>query len=249
MSTRNRSKMPKATYGLAATRNIMNSSKDFIVDRYTGKKATRNIASDMKLVMSMLNTEDKHYSFNATAITVQDSASSVAVLGSPSQGTDGQSRTGDSIKLNKFDFSIMFIWGNGTTTAQYNQTFEWYFVKYNKTTSNTAFSIADMLDADVNGNFTPMCLPNTDKNQNFTILASGSQSMQLPQGTNATGNIKVQSIVHGSVDLDFHQLFNGATGSSITDNYIAFVCVGLVPVNVAGSSSYTLSYRQWFVDN
>lgn len=244
---------PKTKTGVSAITQMARYSKDQIISsvksRYTGKSAPGNIARDISTIMSLLNTEEKTIDTLTTAVNLNSTAPLVQAIGTCAQGTTGSTRTGDSIKVCKMDVILNFNFASGTaaTTAQQNQVFNWYLVRYLKSTSATPFPVNDFLNVDPNGNTTPLSLINNDLNQNFQVMASGQRVVQLQFASTATSaNFSVVELSHPCA---FHQTYTGSAANTIADGMCFLVFTALSPANAGGVSQVTSSVRTWFVDN
>lgn len=206
---------------------------------------------DLMMVKSLLNVEEKHIDTLGTS-TVVASASVVLPIGTVAQGSSSSQRTGDSIKIIRHDLNLLFNYSNGTpaTSAQENQNFNWYYIKYNKTPSSsgaTAFAISEFLNQDTNGVYTPLSLVNPDTNENFTILDAGQVSI----GPNFLGTISVNAnqFVESSLKHSFHQTYNGSASTNVCDNMTFLVVIASTGINTGGISTLSYGIRQWYVDN
>lgn len=242
--------------GENAISSIIRTSRDSIVktvkDRYTGKRAPLNIAKDIKTIMSLMNTENKHVDTVATAQTVHNTSSLVYGIGTVAQGSADNQRTGDSIKVDSIDLLFDFIYSSGTpaTSATQDQMFNWYLVRYLKTPSSSgtvAFNISEFLNQDGNSNYTPISLPNTDTNENFQVMSSGQVSIMLPYLPTVSSN--VHKVVEVSHKCSFHQTYSGSASTTIVDNMTFLVFTAISPLNTGGLSSVTVSARMWYIDN
>lgn len=232
--------------------NIAETAGVAIKRRYTGKGAVRNIAQDLSALKMLVNTEDKQIFTLAANQTVSQVSSLVYGIGTMAQGTASNQRVGDSVRINRIDLNMVFSWNSGTvaTTAALNQTFYWYLVRYKKTppTSGTvAFNISEFLNADNNGNYTPLSFPNPDTIENFQLMANGEVVLTLPTATTAISTVhKVISVTHS---CSFHQEYNGAANTTITDNMCWLIFTAYNPVNAGGASVVSVQSAMWYVDN
>jgi hypothetical protein len=223
-----------------------------VKSRYTGKGAGMNIATDMKALMSLMNTEEKHIDTIQTAVSVVNSGSQIIGLGTMAQGTTSSTRTGDSIKVIRIDLLMAFTFSSGTTATSTvgQQTFNWYLVRYLKTPSTSgtsSFGIAEFLNQDPGNTYTPLSLTNTDTNQNFQLMGSGQVNIQL-QAIPAT-TFQVTKVVELSHPCSFHQDYSGASASTITNNMVFLVVTALNASNTGGTSTVQFSERMMYVDN
>ena len=202
------------------------------------------------MIKSLLNVEDKQVYTLATAQTVTNTSSLVYGIGTVAQGSASNQRTGDSIKINRIDLNLQFAYSCGTATIGYNQIFNWYLVKFNKTPSTsgtTAFAIADFLNQDGNGNVTPLSFPNSDTNQDFTVLESGQVKVSVPYFVAA--NASASQIVTISKPCSYHQIYSGSASTTITDNMTFLVFTASAGINTGGTSTVTVSAAMWYIDN
>ncbi len=229
-----------------------NQAVAVVKERYTGKSAGANIAKDIKTIMSLMNTEDKQVYTLATAQSVGSAGSLVYGIGTVAQGSASNQRTGDSIKINRIDLNLKFIYSSGTAASsnQATQVFNWYLVRYLKTPSTggtTAFAIGEFLNTDGDGLYTPLSFPNPDTNQNFQLMASGSVTLDL--SLVPTVSDAVSRVVSVSHPCSFHQNYSGAASTTITDNMTFLVFTGLNPANAGGVSQVVVNAAMWYIDN
>jgi hypothetical protein len=247
----------KTTSGNQALQSMFKHSKDYIIKaastRYTGRSAPLNIAHDLRVLSSMLNTEDKFINTLQTSSAVTSGSPLIYGIGTVSQGTTQNQRTGDSIKINKIDLIIQFYFSQGTlaTSGIATQVFNYYLVKYNKTPSTSgtsSFAISEFIDADANGAYTALSFPNSDTNQNFTILSSGQVQLEV-MALSATSTPIYSKLVQLSIPTSYHQTYNGASNTAITDNMTFVVVTALTAANAGGTSSVSIQSKMWFIDN
>lgn len=222
----------------------------FAKARYTGKTAASNIAHDLSLLGRILNVEKKEVTTFNAGVTVTLASSLVQYIPSAAQGTSGSQRTGDSVKLVRVDGKLLFNYGTGTTNLYGSQVFNYYLVRYRKTSSSsgtTPFGIADFLVQDSGTNYSTLSFPNNDLMENFDVLDSGSITLR-PSFATATNNYAYEQ-VDLSVECSIHQTFTGSAATTIVDNALFFVCVAINPANTGGGSSVQTAWRLWFVDN
>jgi hypothetical protein len=242
--------------GETAMSRIITYSKDqargAIRNRYGKRGGLQQVMTDVKELRKLLNTEEKHIDTIIGATTVSFTASNIILIGTVAEGSDSNQRTGRSIKIVRTDLLFYFNFSSGTvaTSSQQNQYFNWYYIKYTKTPSSSGgsiFSIAEFLNQDAGSNYTPMSLPNPDNNENFVILASGQQEVELTVETGVTSvRFKIQQI---QSERSFHQTYNGTASTNICDNCTFLVVTALQPANTGGISQYAASIRQWYIDN
>jgi hypothetical protein len=223
-----------------------------VANRYSGPKSIGNIARDVTRLMSIINTEEKHIDLLPAATTVSLSSPIVVFVGGVAQGNTGTTRNGDSIKVNRIDLSLSFVFSTGTTASSTisNQQYRWWLVRWLKTPSTSGsspFSLSDFLNVDANSYFSPLSFPNTDLNEDFQILDSGDVSLTLPI-IGASSSTVQRTILHSKM-CGFHQTYNGSLASNIVDNSVFFVCVASSGVNTGGSSTVTIGNRSLFIDN
>jgi hypothetical protein len=245
---------PTTSYGQSAVKNLIMHARDQVTgavrQRYTGKNAIPHVLRDVSMLMSVVNTEDKHMDNSITFTTVAQGASLVQVLNPPAQGTSALTRVGNSIKINRIQLSMLFKYSSGTGTAYLKQIFKYFLVRWLKTPSSsgtTPFTIGDFLDVDQNSNYTVNSLGDPDTDENFVVMAAGSVNVNLPQA------LGTDQIVNELVEFDhpcsFHQTFNSTTAASITDGTVFMVFTAAVPANTGGTSSVAFTSRQMFIDN
>lgn len=220
--------------------------------RYTGKAAPKNIAKDMRTILSLLNVENKQVYTLATGQTVTQSAPLVYGLSTTSQGSGSANRTGDSIKVDRIDLILQFEYSTGTlaTTSRQTQIFNWYLVRYLKTPSSggtASFAITEFINVDGGGSSSAISFPNSDTNQNFDILKAGQVVIDLPY-TAATSATTTRIVTH-SQECSFHQTYNGSGTSNITDNMVYLVFTAASNANAGGTSLVTVQSCMWFIDN
>jgi hypothetical protein len=224
---------------------------DFSKKRYLGKNAATNIARDLRLIRTMFNTELKHIDTLLTSTTVQQGTTLVTPCGVTGTGTSNTSRVGESVRVNRIDLQLQFAYSNGTTNSICGQIFKYWLVRYLKTPStsgSTAFTLSEFLNTDSGAtNITPMSFHNPDTMENFQILACDQVAVTVPYGTTVDNSHSV--IKEVTVDCNFHQTYNGSSGSNICDNMCFVVFVAQKPTNTGGVSTVLCSTRTWFVDN
>jgi len=233
-------------------RNSRDQAVGFVKERYTGKNAAINIARDLSMLKSLMNTEDKHIDNVYASTSVVPTAAAVIGLGTVAEGSDSSQRTGRSVKLTKLDMLLNFQFSIGTlaTAVNMNQIFNWYYIRYLKTPSSSgtsAFTITDFLNADVNSNVTPMSLINDDLNEDFSVLDAGQIDISFTDI--AAGSSIKNKLVELTIPVNFHQTYNGTAASNIVDNMTFFVITALNPINAGGVSNVYISSRQWYIEN
>jgi len=253
---KNRSKTRQGSSAISQMVRVgTNIAKDVgvaVKKRYTGNKAVANIAKDLSMLKMLVNAEDKQIYTLATNQTVVQGTALVYGIGTVAQGNASNQRSGDSIRVNRIDLNLGFVYNSGTpaTTAALDQTFNWYLVRYLKTPSSsgtTAFSIAEFLNQDANGNYTPLSFPNPDTAENFQLMANGQVHITLPAATTAIST--VHKIVEISHPCSFHQEYNGSANSTITDNMCFLVFTAYNPINAGGASVVQVQSAMWYIDN
>lgn len=250
----NKSLSARTKKGASALTSIIRQSTDvvakFAANRYTGTKAPMNIARDLSMVRAMFNTEEKHVDTITSVSTLNATTPAVYTVNGPAQGTTNAQREGNSIKVIRFDCLFSFTFGTGTTNLVSAQQFNWYLVRYEKTPSSGGsgtFSIADFLNVDINSNYTPMSLPNSDLNEDFTVLSNGTILVEVPIAS-ATNNV-VSRYVPIRHECSFHQEYTGSAFTTIVDKCVFIVLTALQATNTGGTSSCVFSVRQWYIDN
>jgi hypothetical protein len=240
----------KTTHNRPVERTIFAKVRDQVLtsarERYGGKSGLKNVAKDVAMLKSLLNTENKRLDTLSTAISLTVSGS-VSWIASPSQGDDNNARNGRSIKIDRIDMVLLTTWNSGTTSLNDDQWVRWFVVVYLKTPStsgSTPFSLAEFLNADPNANRTVLSLPNTDTAENFRILDQGL--FKVPQNFNNTIS---SSITESSMSVSVHQTFSGTAGTNIADNSLFFVAVPLNAFGTGGQCNILPQFRVWYVDN
>lgn len=234
----------------APAKTIFAKAKDQVVraarKRYTDKKGNinvANIAKDIASVARMVNTENKHIDVNAVAQTVNLSTSLVYGIGTVAQGAANNQRTGNSIKIDRIDLILRFSDSAVAPTTDIN--YRWFCVRYLKTPASSgtvAFGISEFLNADAGGNYSAISFPNTDTNENFSVLAQGRVLLPCVTIANGVGG----RVVDVSVPCGFHQDYNGSANSTITDNMVFLVFVADATTT---SSTVQIQSRMWYIDN
>jgi hypothetical protein len=221
-----------------------------LVARYSGPLGLQKMAKDVAMLKGVVNTEDKHIDTLAAAQQVSQTSSLVYGIGTMAQGTTDTTRIGDSIKINRIDLNFLFSFAGGTSTTIYSQQFRWFLIRYLKTPSSSgtvAFGISEFLFQDVNSDYTPLSLPNTDTNENFQVMSQGEVDINLPalSTTSATASRSV-TVSH---ECGFHQTYSGSANTTIVDNMCFLVFIASQGGNAGGSSSVTIGSRMWYIDN
>ncbi len=254
MVTRRNGKRPNKTQrGLSAVNKIYKQSRDYVLGeitkRYGGPKGKVTAAADIARIARMMNTENK-YIDTLLDVTCDKSTPYCAALNNVAEGSDNTNRTGRSVRVIKYDIMMKLYFSTGTvaTSVGQSQFFKWFLVRFNKTTpSGQTFAIADFLNQDSSSAYTVISLPNTDRSEDFQIMASGEALVQLQLTTGVSSQAAVwQTVSH---DCSFHQEYSGTSNSTICDNNVQLVIVGGVNANTGGVSGVTYSIRCWYVDN
>jgi len=258
-SSKSKNRKPKGSQvkqkGQKAATTIYSRAKDQLISaarsRYGGKSAISNIMKDISMLKAVLNTENKHVD-TLFDLSTNNTLPVITFLGSIAQGTTNNTRIGDSVKLDRIDTNITFTYQLGTpaTSATMCQIYRWFIVKYLKTPSSggsSAFAIGDFLNNDVNGQVTPLSLPNTDLSEDFHIIDSGLVELVLPYL--GTVNSIISKTISMSENVSFHQTFNGSAGSNIVDNALFLVVVSQNGNNAGASANVYVGNRIWYVDN
>jgi hypothetical protein len=250
---RSNNKQQRTVTGPSAISRIVKFSKDQAIERigrrYSGPNSMSKISSDIKILKSLINTEEKHIDTSVSAFTVTQTAPVVQAITSTAQGSGNMQRTGNSQKINRIDLSMSFLFDSGTvaTSARQNQIFSWFLVRYLKTVTAAAFAATDFLQNDVNGNVTPLSMANTDLNEDFQVMASGTVNVDLHEATTAISN--VIRMVQVSHPCSFHQTFTGSAASTIVDNNVFVVLTAINPINGGGLSQASVFARMFYIDN
>jgi hypothetical protein len=252
-SSSNRSRPAKGASAISRmARQGTNQVVKAVKARYSGKSAPKNIASDIKTLMSLMNTEDKQIYTLATVQAVVNSSSLVYGIGTMAQGSASNQRTGDSVKINRIQLNLVFSYNTGTPATNFsqNQVFNYYLVRYLKTPSSSgtvAFNISEFLNTDANGTYTPASFPNPDTNQNFHLITSGQIAVDLPFVPAAIS--ATNKVVSLDLPVSFHQDYSGSASTTITDNMCFLVFTALSPNNAGGSSTVSVNAAMWYIDN
>jgi hypothetical protein len=237
-----------ALYSMA--RNARDQALGAVQRRYTGKRGLSALSRDVGLLMSVVNTEDKAIDGFFSA-TVTQTASWVVNITPPAQGLTSSTRIGNSLKVNKLDVIWELSFGGALATeAHQNQTFNVYIVRWLKTPSTagtTPFNIADFMDVDTAGRYTPLGLADKDTMENFDVLYAAQHDIVMTLATTAVSTMR--RVVKCEIPVDFHQTFNDTTAASIVDNSLFIVAVAAQPVNTGGASGVAATVRVWFIDN
>lgn len=247
----------KTKQGTSAMATIYKAAKDQVArvvkNRYTGSNGSLlRLGRDVSLLMSMVNTEDKKVDNIAAAANCLSTTPIVYGIGTMAQGTTSAARIGNSIKINRIDLNMDFVYSTGTPATMNTglQSFRYFLVKYLKTPSTNgtvAFATSEFLNVDVNGNYTTMSFPNSDTNENFQILAEGEVNIDLPViGTVSIGSHRQVSLTR---QCDFHQDYSGSAATTITDNMVWLVIVARFGANAGGVSQVEINARTWYIDN
>lgn len=216
-----------------------------------GKQNVTNLAKDVMMLQKLLNTEMKYVN-TKTGNNITNTAGFVDVLTSAAEGSDSTQRTGRSIKIQRVDVNLEFIYSSGTaaTSAEQDCRFSWFVIQYLATPSTsgaTAFNIADFLDTDMSGNYTSMSMGDPDTARDFRILANGIVDTQIQSVPAAS--YAARGYASACIDTNFHQSFNSTTAASIVDNNICIVLTAQRAVNTGGACQYNMNARMWFTDN
>jgi hypothetical protein len=249
-----RTKRRSTQSGRGALTTIYKFAKDQVakplLQRYSGPSGMRKLVSDVASMKAIVNTEDKHIDILAAAQQVSQTTSLIYGIGTMAQGTAVNQRIGDSIKINRIDLNLLFSFASGTATTILDQQFRWFLVRYLKTpaaSGTSAFNISEFLNEDVNSDYTPLSLPNTDTNENFQVMAQGQVDLTLNVLSSVSSvATKSLSISH---ECAFHQDYSGAANTTITDNMVFLVFIASQGGNAGGSSSVTIGSRMWYIDN
>lgn len=229
--------------------NIANTAVSAVKNRYLGPRGISNLARDVGMLKLLINTEEKQIYTLSTAQNVNSSTSLVYGIGTMAQGTASNQRVGDSVKITRIDLNMLFQYGSGTATTSFTQIFNYYLIRYKKTPTSsgtTAFNISEFLNQDGNSNYTPLSFPNPDNNQNFQLMANGTVQIDLPTATSASAT--GQRLVSLSHDCNFHQEYNGAANTTITDNMCFVVVTAQNAINTGGASNVLIQSAMWYVD-
>ncbi len=250
----NRGRRSKKTKTGQAAMTLYKQSRDYVMGevtkRYGGPNGAVRGASDIMRIARMFNTENK-YVDTLLDVTSTRSSPYCAALTSMAEGSDNNQRDGRSIRVIKFDANMKFYYSSGvpaTATVQ-TQIFKYFLVRYNKTTAGSpTFAIADFLNVDfTTSRYTPISLPNTDRSEDFQILAMGQVDVPINYVTTVdTISYKLLTMTH---ECSFHQEFSGTGSSAICDNNVQLVIVATQEINAGGSSGCSFGIRMWYVDN
>jgi hypothetical protein len=242
------SKTPKKAgpkEGKSANKSIFQAGLDIAKGRYTGKSGMANIVRDVAMLRSMLNTENKHVDTTSGLLTVIPTASSIFLPLAVAEGTDDNQRTGRSIKVDRLDIMIQFIFNDGTTGTVSNQIFRYFIVKWLKGTSSVPSpTISQFLTQDASTNYSTLSFPNSDTSEDFKILDQGMVTVQQQYS-----NSQVSKVVDISIPLNFHQTYSSTTAASQEDGFLAVIFVSQTPIGTAGASAVLPSCRMYYIDN
>jgi hypothetical protein len=214
-----------------------------------------DVAKEVRALAAQVNSEDKNLPTQLAFFTVAAATSVVSPFALIPQGADSNQRVGVSVRINRIDGNIVFKYSTGTNVVAANQSqvFNWYLVRYLKTPSSSgasAFAITDFLALDPNSQTTPFSLPNVDLNGNFSVMASGTQEIDLSMYASTSAVDSALSIVvpfrH---NCSFHQLYQTSATSTVCDNTVFMVYTALNAANTGGTSSVAHNLRMWYVDN
>jgi hypothetical protein len=254
MPRKNSKSSKKTQKGFSAITEMVKHSTDqmigFAKQRYGGKAAAANIARDLTLLKSMLNVEKKRIDSLVGAFNVNSTTPAILFVNAPAEGATNSQRTGDSIKVVRYDALVKFSYGTGTSNTIGNQIFNYYLVRYLKTPStagSTPPGIGEMLLVDPDGNLTPLSLVNDDTIENFQFLLQGTIDVRPQYATAPNNNFSL--LIPLSHECGFHQTFNNTTAASICDNAVFWIFTAANATNTAGSSTVEYSTRCWYVDN
>jgi hypothetical protein len=249
------SRRPKTSTGNSAANLISRFSTDItngIANRYATRGGMMKLASDVSRLMSVINTEDKHADSISAANSIASTTGGLIVpLPTLAQGTAVSNRNGDSVKVNKIDIDLEFLYGGTAATATYvNQTFRMWIVRYKKTPASSGtvpFAISEFLNLDSSSAYTPMSLMNSDTNENFQVMYTTDITLTIP--TLASAQIVTTKNLTIRHECSFHQEYNGSNATNICDNMSFLVFVAMNPANPGAISAVASSIRLWFIDN
>jgi hypothetical protein len=251
---RSKSRSSKTKRGHFALEAISRFSTDIatgVRNRYTGNKGLTNVMSDVSRLMSIINTEDKNVPTLNTALTVTASSPQIIYIPGPAQGAASNQRNGDSIKINRIDLELTFQYSGAAATATNgSQKYRYWLVRYLKTPATSGssnFNLSEFLTVDVNGNYTPMSLMNTDTNENFQIMTTGECEVKI--FTLATAQLTYSLHETYRHECSFHQEYNGSLATNVCDNAVFMVFTALFAANTGGTSTVNLNSRLWYIDN
>jgi hypothetical protein len=232
--------------GKAAEKNIFAKIGDQVVGRYTGKGGIGNIAKDMMMLRSMMNTENKHIdSFFTSTACINTTGGLILQPTFLAEGSDDNQRTGRSVKLDRIDCILSFNFAQGSTGIIGAQVFRWFLVKWLKCTSSTPMgSVAQFLNVDGNSQITPLSLPNTDTAEDWHVLQQGIVTLTPQSQLNS-----VYHVVEFSTPVKFHQTYSGSAANTIEDGSFAIIVCALNTVGTAGVSNVQGSVRMLYIDN
>jgi hypothetical protein len=224
--------------------------KDKARHRYGGKNAINNLVQDVAMLRSMLNVENKSITTQVTSATCLPTSNvNLFQIGAVIEGTDNAQRTGRSTKLDRADFLLHFTFSGGTTGTVGSQTYRYFVVHALANFSGSLdWSITQLLDSDINGNYSPMSLLNTDVDAQYKMLHEGTVRLvqQIPQ---SSGNSAVDQIVSFSIPLNMHAEYSGSTVASQESGFLQLFVVAENGVGTAGISTVQITNRVWYVDN
>jgi len=192
------------------------------------------------------------YVDTVSSAAVVNTSSLVDPFTMPAQGITPLTRIGNSIDCIRLEGSLQFFFGSGTASPVPNasQVFRWYIVKYNKTLDTTFGappSINTFLDADQGGNYTPMSLPDVEHMKDWTIFASGQETMDL-NAWNTAGNTNKTHIVSFVHECSFPIDFDSTGAASCCNNLPFLIVTAMNAVNTGSLSNIAWNMRTVFTD-
>lgn len=178
--------MPYTKYAKQAYRK----GRKFVKKRYTDKKGKPNVAklaSDVYKIQRALNVEHKHidYKFGSSgSITAQRPTKNTPVifaLNTPIKGTAYDQRIGNQIRVIHMTSKLEFTFHNNSDLVQ-RQTCRARII-FAKDADDVPV-IANLLDADANGHYTPMSFTNTQEYKKYVWMNKLTMLQSYTQPSN-----------------------------------------------------------------
>lgn len=202
--------------------------------RYTGKRAIINIAKDVTMLKSMVNTESKYFEALSVAAAPTVTAPYILGLNDLATGNTATTRNGNSIKMRSNQLS-MRIERNPTTASP---------------DANTVV-VSLVLDKDPNvGTLDPAGVWNsadTEALRAFEIEFQNRYKILAQKRFILDGVNTKTAVCRWFKKLYFHTRFNGTTGTSQINNKLYLVV--RTDNTIAGDIDLFFHTRSKFIDN